>query len=116
MKRKLSILIYALLSLYSIVAMSADISAGQWTTYAEVTSVQIHDNSIFALETNTTDHTSASCASQNGTYWWPATDHLAKEIYSSALAAFASGKKVSVVYADECNLKSKRLTHIIIKD
>ncbi|MBN3573534.1 hypothetical protein [Vibrio neptunius] len=97
-------------------AISETKSAGQWTTPSKVVSVQIHDNSIFAITTETTDNTSAGCASSNGQYWWPSTDHLSKEIYSSALAAYAAGKRVSVIYTDECNLKSKRLTHLIVKD
>ena len=110
MKSFISLLL--LLSAFSVGAET--IQEGRWTTAAEVTSVEIHDNSIYRVVTNTTDNTSAVCASENGTYWWPATDALAKEYYSTALAAFASGKRISVVYKDDCNIASKRLTHIMV--
>ena len=108
--------IIALVFFVSLPAMSAVIAEGGRTTPAKITSVQIIQNNFFRIETETDDVTSAVCASYNGIYWWPATDALSKEIYSAALAAYAGGKKISVVYADECNIYSKRLKDIFVVD
>lgn len=107
-------LVLSVLLLTAFSALSATRQAGEATTPSEVSSVGLVENSLYSLVTKTTDNTSAVCASTNGVYWWRATDTLAKEQYSTALAALASGMKVSVIYADECNMGGKRLTGIFI--
>lgn len=99
-------------TLLSSTLIASEIQEGSWTNYAKVTSAELHDNATFRITTETTDITSHSCASANGHYWWPATDVLAKEMYSTALTALASGKQVSVVFKNECNIGSKRVTHM----
>lgn len=105
-----------LISGFSTISHAATINAGDWTTPAKVLSVEIYANTYMRIVTETTDNTSAVCASGNGMYWWPATDALSKETYSTALAAYTAGKRISVSYTDECNISAKRLKNIIIKD
>ena len=93
----------------------ATINSGEWTTPAKVVSVGVY-GTTFRVETETTDNTSAVCASSNGAYWWWGTDPASKEIYSLLLAAHASGKKITVSYTDECNNSAKKLKYVVIRD
>jgi len=116
MKKCMKKVLYViLLSSVGGVVNAATISAGSWTTAAKVISVGSY-NGTFRIETDTTDNTSAVCASANGAYWWWGTDASSKEIYSMALAAYTAGKKIKVSYTDECNNSAKKINYIVILD
>lgn len=110
-----NLVLFGLLAIAANSSIAATISAGAWTTSAKVISVGSYDGT-FRVETETTDNTSAVCASSNGAYWWWANDPVSKEIYSMALAAYVSGKKIKVTYIDECNNSAKRIKYIVIQD
>lgn len=107
---------FSILALVLALSMSSNsyAGAGSWTSPATITAVEIHDNAYFLIRTATTEATSANCPSNNGHYWWPATDALADQTYATTLAAFSSGRQITVVYADECNIHAKRLTNLIV--
>lgn len=104
------------LTAVSQLACAATIATGAWTTPAKVTSVGLYGNQ-FRVTTETSDITNSGDASiSNGAYWWWATDTLSKEMFSTFLAAQASGKKVQVSYSAEGNNGARRLIYLILSD
>ncbi len=78
----------------------------------EVINVYSHDGSHVIRTT----HTDNICGV--GAFWWPADDPDAKDMFSLALAALMSGKKIAVVYSDtdpDCKYgNSAKITHMRI--
>lgn len=83
-----------------------------WSGTGEVTAVYSHAG----------DHvirsTIASNACSSGAFWWPADGADAKDMFSLALTALVSGKKISVVYNSndsECRHgNSAKISHMVI--
>jgi hypothetical protein len=83
-----------------------------WSGTGEVTAVYSHNGDHVIRSTITSN----ACSS--GAFWWPADDADAKDMFSLALAALVSGKKIGVVYnsnAPECRHgSSAKITHMVI--
>jgi len=104
-----------LFSLIALVSISSVVSAGWTTSDGEVTQVYSH-NGDHVIRTTITD---SVCSA--GKFWWPAEGDNAsdaKDMFSLALTALASGKKIRVAYnSDDLACKhgnSSKITHMVI--
>ncbi len=91
---------------------SANALAGWSTSAGKVTRVYSH-NGAHVIRTTIID---AVCSP--GSFWWPADDADAKDMFALALSAFMAGKNITVVY-DSGNLNcqhgnSAKITHMSI--
>jgi len=86
--------------------------AGWSTSTGEVTRVYSH-NGAHVIRTTITDKVCTA-----GSFWWSADDSDAKDMFSLAMAALMSGKKIQVVYADndlDCRHgNSAKITHMAL--
>jgi hypothetical protein len=103
--KKLTILAMSLL-------YSTNSFAGWSTSAGEVTKVYSHDGAHVIRTAITDDVCNA------GSFWWPADDSDANDMFSLALAALMSGKNIQVVY-DESDLNcnhgnSAKITHMAV--
>jgi len=104
-----------ILSLATLLSITSIASAGWSSSDGEVTAVYSHDGD-HVIRTTITD-----TVCNAGNFWWPAEGdnaNDAKDMFSLALTALASGKKIRVVYSPGdlvCNHgNSAKITHMVI--
>ena len=84
-----------------------------WTANAEVTAIYSH-NGKHIINIDVEDK---QCGTV-GKFWWSTDDSDAKDMFTLALTAYVSGKKVAVVYNEttpNCFSNGSEATHLVIR-
>ena len=102
---------YALLTLTLLISTNC---YAVWSNRSTVVEIYSYNGKHF-VETNISNNPCGAA----GKFWWSADDSDAKEMFSLALSAFMTGKKIRVIFNEltpNCDISGAEATHMGLSD